>query len=243
VHPVSWLYTRAIYSLHVIQHVYVTVTWDRDYSLYSPPILLLYFISFSSPEVYSIMSMIELHTLCGSLLCLLLQIYVLNDIYIFGQHRSTQGIHFVVTTGSRVFTESNSLRWELNLELSAKISLFSAKKKLSAKNFFAESKKKKYSQQRILHREQDVWLSAKKFKKITFSPSIFFYHQHALIQRICSNLTQIYVCLLYLKILLHSRKFYRRRMIWTASAWNHRVNLLEKWDSCSWDISKTMYTK
>jgi hypothetical protein len=43
------------------------------------------------------------------------------------------------------------------------------------------------------------------FKKIIFSPSNFFYHQHALIQRICSNLTQLYLCLLYLKFLIHSR--------------------------------------
>jgi hypothetical protein len=73
-----------------------------------------------------------------------------------------------VTTGNRVFAESNILRRELNLKLSAKTSLarvkkiFSAKKKLSAKNFFAESKKK-YSRRRILHREQAGWLSAKKF--------------------------------------------------------------------------------
>jgi hypothetical protein len=33
------------------------------------------------------------------------------------------------------------------------------------------------------------------------------------------------------------------RSIWTASAWNHIVKLLEKWYSCPWDISKTMYTK
>jgi hypothetical protein len=102
------------------------------------------------------------------------------------------------TTGNRVFAESNILRWELNLKLSASatISLARVKKIFSAK--------KKTLGEEFLRREQKKILSAKKFKKITFSSSIFFYHQHALTQRICSNLTQIYVCLLYLKILLHS---------------------------------------
>jgi hypothetical protein len=81
------------------------------------------------------------------------------------------------TTGNRAFPESKHLWREPPLGL-------------SVKNFFAES---------------FFLLSAKKFLKITFSPSKFFYHQHALIQRICSNLTQFYLCLLYLKILLYSR--------------------------------------
>jgi hypothetical protein len=57
------------------------------------------------------------------------------------------------------------------------------KKILSAKNSSPRASRLALSEE-ILRREF-LLLSAEKFLKNTFSPSIFFYHQHALIQRIC----------------------------------------------------------
>jgi hypothetical protein len=84
-------------------------------------------------------------------------------------------------------------------------------------NFFAESQKKLSAKnsaprasrlalgEEILRREFFFAVREEFFKISLFHLHIFFYHQHALIQRICSNWTQFYLCLLYLKILLHSR--------------------------------------
>jgi hypothetical protein len=97
------------------------------------------------------------------------------------------------TTGNRGFAESKILRRELNLVLSAKISLARVKLIFSAKNKtlgeeFVRREQKKNSRRRILRRESSDWLSTKKFfaesiffalgeeiflKKIIFSPSIF----------------------------------------------------------------------
>jgi hypothetical protein len=97
------------------------------------------------------------------------------------------------TTGNRGFAESNILRRELNLVL-------------SANNFFTESKKN--SRRKILCREYFLCSLRRIFFKKSFFHLQFFYHQHALIQKICSNLTPFYLCLLYLKFLLHSRYFF-----------------------------------
>jgi hypothetical protein len=93
------------------------------------------------------------------------------------------------TLSSRLFAESknNNSRW---------------RKKLSVKVFFAKSKKN--SRRRIPSPRVFFALGEVIFKK-SFSHLQTFYHQHALIQRIYSNLTQFYLCLLYLKFLIHSR--------------------------------------
>jgi hypothetical protein len=79
----------------------------------------------------------------------------------------------------------------------------------------------KNTRQRFLYQEPIGWLSAKNFfakcnfltlgkenLKNHFFASNFFYHQHTLIQNLCSNLAQFQLYLLYLKILILSRYFF-----------------------------------
>jgi hypothetical protein len=82
------------------------------------------------------------------------------------------------TTGNGAFAESNTLWREPTLGLSVKSSSPRVKKilsenKLSAKKFFAESKKKTLGEE-ILHREYFYCSRRSNFKKFTFSPSKFF---------------------------------------------------------------------
>jgi hypothetical protein len=102
------------------------------------------------------------------------------------------------TNGNRPFAVSNFLWREPPLGLSAK----SSSPKLSVKNssprakkltlgeeFFAESQKITLGEEFFAESIFSTLGEEIFFKKITFSLPKFFYPQHALIQRICSNLT------------------------------------------------------
>jgi hypothetical protein len=103
------------------------------------------------------------------------------------------------TTRNRAFAESKHLWRE-------------PPPRLSVKKASPRVKKISRAKIKILRREFFLALGEEILKN-HFSPSIFFLSSTRTYTKDMFKLTQFYVCLLYLKILLHSRYFFRRRPI------------------------------
>jgi hypothetical protein len=93
--------------------------------------------------------------------------------------------------------------WALGEELFAESKKNNSRRRKNSRWRYSSPRAKKTLGEEILHRE--FFFSRRSNLKKSFFTFKLFYHQHALIQRIYSNLTQFYLCLLYLKILIHSR--------------------------------------
>jgi hypothetical protein len=101
----------------------------------------------------------------------------------------------------RIFGESHPLdSWRRPLRRESK--KFSVKKKTVSEEFFVESKKKKTLGEEFFAKSI---FSTKKFLKNHFFTSQIFLSSTCTYTKYMFNLTQFYLCLLYLKILLHSR--------------------------------------